>query len=374
MNGRIGGAENSLLLLISGLLQKHSVSAACPQDSPLAAKVSAKGCRCYGLPPRRGRSYLSIAGLVDWLRLGWRLRSICAAARPDLIHANSVYSAVVCLPFIWATGTRLVLHWRDVPRWKVVSRIVCVCCDRVITVSSYIKRQLIAQGVEIRKIEVVNNGISLERTGVSRGKSRRQRSSCDKAKSTVIFANVGQFVPWKKQMVFLAAARKVEAKMARARFWLVGDDLFGRNPGYVRWLREYVQAYGLTSRVSFVGWQENIRLVWKSIHCLVHTADKEPFGRVIIEAMAARVPVIAVNAGGPAEILEDGRTGILVPPDDPDALCEAMLRLGCDPGMASELSSAGYDVVARKFQAAETARRVEQVYTDILCDMDKRCG
>ncbi|MCY2927558.1 MAG: glycosyltransferase, partial [Planctomycetota bacterium] len=91
--------------------------------------------------------------------------------------------------------------------------------------------------------------------------------------------------------------------------------------------------------------------IWPRVDCLVHTADTEPFGRVIIESMAAGVPVIAADGGGPSEIIERDVTGILVPPDEEASLAQAMLQMAREPAAAARLALAARRRVMEKFTA-----------------------
>ncbi len=366
--GRIGGAENSLLLLISHLQKRHRVILACPAGSQLARAAREIGCKCYGLLLGKFHSGCLAGKLYSWVRLGMSIRRISLTVNPDIIHANNSYAMLACLLSAKCRKAKLVWHARDFIKHGLVSRIFGLSCDRIIAVSQSIKHALVAQGVAETKIEVIYNGIDPE--PASQCKTMRKQSAAvdSSERSRIIFVNVGQFVPWKKQGIFLDAAVKVLTKMPAARFWLVGDDVFGRNPEYRKLLEENVARKGLSGVVRFNGWAGDMKEVWRSASCLVHTADREPFGRVIIEAMAAGVPVIAANACGPGEIVEDGVSGILVPPNDPESLGSAMLRIAQNPELGERLSSAARRRVTSEFTAEGTMKAVEKVYADIFGD------
>ena len=108
---------------------------------------------------------------------------------------------------------------------------------------------------------------------------------------------------------------------------LIGDDIFRRDWRYKKELLAKVACSEIADRITMRGWSKDMEQVWREVDCLVHTADKEPFGRVIVEAMAHKVPVIAVDCCGPKEIIENNKKGILVPANDVDALSKAMLLL-----------------------------------------------
>lgn len=364
--GRIAGAENSLLLLITCLQKRHSVSVACPAGGPLAEKVRQIGCQYHYLSPRRKGRGLSVFGLARLLSVSWRISRIVSAIRPDVIHANSVYAAVGCLFSAYRTKARLVWHARDIVRFRFISRLCGWPSSCIIAISQFVARRLINQGVSPSKIRVIFNGIEPATATLSKNPETSSVNDSAMGERPIVFANVGQFVPWKKQTLFLAAADQIRSKIPKARFWLVGDDVFQRDGKYKRSLEDYVAAKGLSDVVSFTGWQQNMDDVWRNVGCLVHAADTEPFGRVIIEAMASGVPVIATDSGGPGEIIEDGVTGILVRPNDVESLGRAMLRIASDSGLARRLSTAAYKAVMARYTPEQTAMCVEQVYGDIL--------
>jgi len=171
---------------------------------------------------------------------------------------------------------------------------------------------------------------------------------------------VGRLTPWKGQHVLLEA-------MARAfpdgpeQAWLVGDAMFGET-GYADRLRGLVTSLGLTGRVELRGFRQDVWPELAAVDVVVHASiTPEPFGQVVIEGMAAGRPVVAANAGGPAEIVTDGVDGLLVPPDDVDALAAALRRLRDDGGLRDRLAAAGVATAAR-YTPAHTAERVLGVY------------
>jgi len=118
--------------------------------------------------------------------------------------------------------------------------------------------------------------------------------------------------------------------------------------------------------VQCIGWQKDMEPLWRQADCLVHTANMEPFGRVLIEAMAHSRPVIAYANGGPAEIVDDGRTGLLVPFGDVGALSAAMLKMARENGLAEMMGTAANQRVRERFGADKTAEGVMAVYRKLM--------
>jgi glycosyltransferase involved in cell wall biosynthesis len=122
----------------------------------------------------------------------------------------------------------------------------------------------------------------------------------------------------------------------------VGDALFDGDRAYARTLRAQVRRAGLEDRVHFLGFRADVPALMRLCDVVLHTSvAAEPFGRVIVEGMLAGRPVVAARAGGAAEIIQDGRTGRLVPPNRPDLLSRAVGELLSDPQARHRLATAG---------------------------------
>ena len=152
---------------------------------------------------------------------------------------------------------------------------------------------------------------------------------------------VGRLAAWKGQDLFLEAfARAFPDGDTEA--WVVGQAMFGEDERYADALPDQAEHLGIAERVVFRGFRENVWDELAQIHVLVHCSlIPEPFGQVVVEGMAAGVPVIAADAGGPAEIITDGVNGLLTPPGDVEALAAAMRRVHDDRALRRRLVSGG---------------------------------
>ena len=124
---------------------------------------------------------------------------------------------------------------------------------------------------------------------------------------------------------------------------------------------------GIADRLVFTGYRADLPDILKVLDVVVHASvQPEPFGRVIVEAMAMGRPVVASNAGGPTEIIDDGQTGFLVPPNDDEALATRIVELLQDPTMAERIGEAGRRAAVEKFSAESHVRLVKEVYAKVL--------
>lgn len=136
------------------------------------------------------------------------------------------------------------------------------------------------------------------------------------------------------------------AKTPRLHLWLAGEGELAAA------LKRQAAALGVTERVRFLGWREDIPALLAAVDFLVCPSRHEPLGNVVIEAWAAGVPVIATASEGPGALIADGESGLLVPVDDADALARAMLRLADDRGLRARLAAAGRAVHEAEYSEA----------------------
>ena len=132
-------------------------------------------------------------------------------------------------------------------------------------------------------------------------------------------------------------------------------------------LRRLAQELGIASCVRFVPWQEDVWSVYAAADVIVHASTApEPFGLVLLEAMAARRPVVATRAGGVVDIVSDGETGLLVEPGDVDALSAAIRRLLEDHELVERLLQHAAERLQDRFTIERNAARVIRLYDQLL--------
>ncbi|MBV9338415.1 MAG: glycosyltransferase family 4 protein, partial [Solirubrobacterales bacterium] len=181
-----------------------------------------------------------------------------------------------------------------------------------------------------------------------------------------------QITPWKGQAMAIRALRGVRQRLPRAQLVLVGEPKFVArttrydNSAYLGELRSLVAALRLESAVHFLGQRDDMPTVMAGIDVLLVPSTEEPFGLVVVEAMAAGTPVVATTDGGPAEIIRDGIDGRLVPPRDAERWASTVCDVLLDPTARARLTEAGHDR-ARRFSAERYATEVVAGYERALC-------
>jgi glycosyltransferase involved in cell wall biosynthesis len=176
---------------------------------------------------------------------------------------------------------------------------------------------------------------------------------------------VGRLQPWKGQEIFLRAAARLAEVRADLRFMVVGGAILGWEGSYPDDLRRRAADLRIADRVHFAGHQADVHSWYDALDVVVHASFEEPFGLVLVEAMALGKPLVATNVGGPLEIVENGISGLLVPPGDPERLAEAVERILGDRGLASTLSQGAVER-ANVFTEERMAERFAELLTTVI--------
>ncbi len=368
--GQLAGAEQSLLELLRKLdRDKIEPLAALPSDGPLAPAVARAGATVLPVPMRRLRRTNNPLQLAQqswslW-RCGCRLGRIIDDEAIDLVHANSL-TALLYLSRHVPAECPVIWHARDLrqPRW--LTRRLAGRATRIIAVSQAVADAVadcLPAATEITT--VIHNGLDLQRLSGQKERTR-VRSELGLASNARLVGTVGQLVPWKNQELFLRACAQVALHQAEAEFLVIGADLFGEHEGYCQWLRDLTEDLGLARRTHFLGWRNDVPRLLGALDVFVLPSREEPFGRALLEAMAAGLPVIAVAAGGPKELIDPSHDGILIPPPGHPSILAAMINQVLDDRALARRLGERARQRATRFTSERTARLVENVYDEVL--------
>lgn len=173
---------------------------------------------------------------------------------------------------------------------------------------------------------------------------------------------VGRISPWKGQDVFIRAAAIVHKSRPNARFEIVGSVLFGED-AYESEIRQLVQSLGLQDIVSFLGFRKDIPELIAASDLLVHASTTpEPFGQVVVQAMAAGKPVVATRGGGVMETVAEYETGFLVPMGNAPAMATAISTILANPAQAAAMGIAGRQRFLEHFTIQKTVDQIQKLY------------
>ncbi|HEX9773967.1 MAG TPA: sugar transferase [Actinomycetota bacterium] len=372
---RMSGAEQSLADLVIGL-QRGPIEpvVALPSDGPLATHLRAHGVLVRNVPMSRSlletsRATLSrspftaIARLGAFLVASYRIWRLIRQVRPAVVHTNTLKTHLLAIIPCFLRETPLVWHMRDILPKGWLRRAVALAASAasVIVVPSRAVAECFRSNRRVyRKLRLIPNGIRVaDFAEAKRDKSMREAMGVT-AKQPVV-GIVGRVAPWKGQDVFLAAAAMLANRHPTAHFAVVGAVLFPENDvPFERQLHQMVAAHGLQERVTFLGWQPAPEAM-ASMDVIVHASkEPEPFGRTLVEAMAAGKPVVAAAGGAVQEIVPPS-SGFIVPPGRPELLADALDRLLEDRTLRTRMGEAGRAVAESFFPVERTISSVAQI-------------
>mgnify|MGYP000921845888 CR=1 FL=1 len=353
----LGGGQISLYELL-GNLDRSVVEPIllCPGEGSLVSSVADLGIPVKILPlfPVR-RQWMSFLKAIP------QFRSVLRELRPDLIHANTsramLYSGLATL----ATGIPVVWHVRVIDSEGWYDRLLACLSDRIFACSWAVAARFgWLTGRRAGKVLVIHNGVNIRKFNdeLDGGALRQEFGIPD---DTPVVGIVGNLLAWKGQDTFLRAAALVARQMPHVRFLIVGD---GEHRAALERLRDDL---GLRSKAFFTGHRTDIPHAMAALDVAVHCSNSpEPFARVVIESMAAGKPIVAMNEGGILEIVEDGHSGVLVPPRDPERLASAVVDLLQDSGRRAAMGQAARRRVESHFTIEANARKTTEEYLKII--------
>jgi glycosyltransferase involved in cell wall biosynthesis len=369
---RPSGAELAVARLLEARpdFDAHVVSL---EPGPVVDRLTAAGVTTsvVSMPPAVTNASRSELTTLSSLRLGTHgargcgeLVRVLRRLRPDAILATSLKSGLLCCALRPTLPGRLVwsltddLSGGDYPELaKTLARGATRLADATVSNSAFTRSswQLPAE----RSNPVIHPGHS------------RSRPVVAEATGPFTVVMVGRIAPWKGQDLLLDAfAKAFGDDDGHARLRIAGDVMFGEHD-YLSALRRRSAAPDLAGRIEFLGHVEDIDAVFDGAHVVVHASrTPEPFGQVIVEAMAAGRAVVATAAGGAPEIVSDGVDGLLVPTDDVNAMATALRRLGCDARLRGDLAAAGARR-ARDLSIDETARAMSALLAAVVRDSSR---
>lgn len=354
------GGEQQTLYLLNGLRDRGIKSVlVAKQGGVMAERARAAGHEhVYEMP---------MGGDID-LRVPVRLRKIIKEHGLNLLHAHTSHAhvfiqlaAALCRPRPKVLVHRRVdfsIFRRNKLGLNAIKYRYGV--DRYVTVSHAIKAVLENDGISGDKISVVHSGIDFARIEKAPERRAEIRAELGVAEDAPLICNVAWCADHKGQTYLVQAAPAIFEKHPRARIAIVGDgELKGA-------LMEEAAALGVADKVIFAGYRKDVPSVLKAIDIFVMPSHMEGLGTSVIDAMAARLPIVGTRAGGIPELIRDGETGLLCPIRDPESIAEAVIRLLDDPAWAKTLGEAAYKTAAEGFSAEAMVRGNLAVYESLL--------
>ena len=354
----LGGAEHSLLGLLRTLDRERFAPTLACAPGRLAERAASLGVSLIELDLEKLKNLNPLRSLTRLRRGRELLRRLLADARFDLLHANTLRAAVYAMGVARKQGVRSVWHVRDydVPAWARAR--LLRDCDVAVAPSRFVADSLGPSD----KVRLVPNGFDPADVPPD-GAFAAFRQRLDIPSEAPVVGCVGRILPWKGQRHFVEVVARLAPRLPEARFLFVGAPLFA-DPGrdYLSELKAEAERFGVADRITFTGHLEEPLAAFGAMDVVVNCSENEPFGRVLIEAMACRRPVVAFRSGAVPEIVEDGSTGLLVPFGDTAGMAEAVFDLVRNRTRAEAYGEAGRHRVAAQFSLRKSTEQIEGIY------------
>jgi glycosyltransferase involved in cell wall biosynthesis len=331
----LGGGEEMLRqLLVHGRGQDVEWIVVFLRDGPMVAEMRALGLDVRVVEAGRFRN------VPARLRAIGKIARLAQAGGADLILGWMVAGQLTAGAAALLAGVPCVWFQVGTPRPDWLDRAATLLPARGVIVLSRAAAAAQARVWPRRRQWLVYPGASLDAFDPKRLPAPADaRSKLGLPAGGPLVGMVGRLQRWKGMHVFIAAMSRAHAERPDVRAVIVGAP-HETEPGYADELRAQAHALGLDGVVTFAGFQSNVPEWMQAMDVFVHASDREPFGIVVIEAMALGKPVIAGDAGGPAEVVTDGEDGLLVPYGDDRSLARAILRYLDDHALAARLGAA----------------------------------
>lgn len=356
-SGKLGGAELCLLDIAASFAD--SCQTILFEDGPFVELLQQAGVCTTVISLGGAGNFRKSGGVISALRsFPGFMRTVAKVADRakscDVIYANTTKAAIIAAPAARIAKVPLVVHLHDIVSEKHFGRLGRMALVRSVNQASVViansmstQDAFVKAGGNVTHIITIPNGFQPRKFADIAELHRQEIRSSLGVGGHFTVGVFGRIAEWKGQHVLLEALRQ----LPDVHVVVVGDALFTEaDKTYAKHLHDLAAAPGLAGRVHFTGFREDVPLLIHAMDAVVHTSvAPEPFGRVIVEAMLCGKPVVATNAGGPGEILEDGVSGLLVTPSDSAALARAITSMKDNPQQAAQMGKQARKIAICKY-------------------------
>jgi N-acetylglucosaminyl-diphospho-decaprenol L-rhamnosyltransferase len=352
-SGLLGGAERLLVEVAAGLADPPLL--ACPPGA-LSRAARARGLGVFEL---RGRSLELRHSIGDRIAAparigahGAEVRSIARSVHPDALIAWGMRAGLaVATAYPAGAGPPLLFQHHDLMPGPLIARAVrhaATRADLVVTPSDCVARELEPSATVGQRLQVVRPGVDL-----ARFRPRVAAASLD-----VVL--LGAIEPWKRPELALEAVALAARELPALHLRVVGTPIGAAGGALLERLRRRAYEPDLRGRVTFGGLDEHPEQTLAAAHCLLHCADREPYGMVVAEAMASGRPVVVPDSCGPGEIAEPSYAR-LYRPGDPHSAARALVEVLGDPELTARMGAAARESAERRLDVRDTQARYAEL-------------
>ncbi|HEX8349551.1 MAG TPA: glycosyltransferase family 4 protein [Hymenobacter sp.] len=348
------------------LLKQYEFVYVLPSGSRGKQVLNEAGYRVFELPfVEISRRKTALLRYVPMLLLnGWRLRQLARRERATIIHLNDFYNLTGYVARALSLGRlRVITHVRFLPQvlpqplarlWRGMAE---TFAGRVLCVSAAVRTYFNPSA----KVQVVFDPLP------GGEKSLAAPRSPARSDGTVQLLYLSNYIPGKGQNFALAAFRKAYAHNSRLRLHFVGGDMgLEKNRAFRQQLEAEVRTHHLEEVVSFGGFVADVEQAIKAADILLNFSEAESFSLTCRDALYYGTPLIATDCGGPAELFENGQSGLLVPNRDVQAMAAAIIQLAADAALRARFAAAGREFIRHKLRPEVTYLQLDIIYKETL--------
>jgi len=298
------------------------------------------------------------------LKLAFSIREYIKKNKIDIIHCHGYKSNFYGLlaskgqiPSVTTNHNWLTAHWR-LKIYCILDSLWIRFFDRIVAVSNEIKEDMLKYKIPEKKIRVIDNGIDIKRFDTEKvGKNIKKDLGIDE--NVKVIGTIGSLQIEKGHIYLLKAAKQVLDVMKDIKFIIVGDGSLRKQ------LEAYSRESGIEKHVIFMGTRKEIPELLMAMDIFVLPSIKEGLPAALLEAMAAKRPVIATRVGAIPKVIENKDIGVLVEPKDIIGLRDAIMNLINDPERMNLLAREGFNRVRKDFSSDEMCKHYLKLYKEI---------
>lgn len=347
-----GGQEQALLLMVGLRRRGHCVELVAVKDSAIATRAQAAGIRVH-----------TVSDAARQIGAAWRLRGLGREKHFDIVYANEAHAlTAACLarshrrvPLVAARRVIFPLSRGPISlaRYRAAARILAI--------SEAVRKELLAAGLDANRLAVISDGVEIPAAITPEARENARKRWGFQANETVIEC-VGALTAEKGHSLLIDALANLRAYVANCRLLLAGEGLLRRQ------LEGQARETGLAAAIVFAGFVPDVDSVYAAGDLFVFPSLSEGAGSSLVRAMAYGLPAVALARGGVAEIIEDGRTGILVQEASGEALASAAARVLRDAGLRERLSRAARETALSRYSADRMVEDTVRIFEELIAE------
>ncbi|MGK7876197.1 MAG: glycosyltransferase family 4 protein [Xenococcaceae cyanobacterium] len=373
IDGKISGGNNICATILRAAMRAgHSVELLTPDLGSLTDVLAKEGVKIHLLNLARSFHFHKAVQLAYLLKK----RQI------DLVHTHtSLNSEILCRIACFLAGIPIICHQHEptdvynsnpiiaaYQRWldRTTSRLV----PQFIAVSKYRQEAMTkGRGYQADKIQLIYNGIDIDSFSCQESREEVRAEWKLNSQQTAVGLIARLEFP-KGQGTLIEAAPLVLKHYPQTKFFIIGDDRFDGQPCLTKY-RQMIRDFNISNNCVLLGFRSDIQRLIQGLDIIVLPSLWEGHPLIILESLAARKPAIASSVGGIPEIIEHKKTGLLIPPRNPEALAKEICHLIEQPELARKIAIKGCAKVKDKFDEKKMIARILSIYENFKNEKDK---